>query len=246
MSWNRVARRRSSAKVVPGGADDEHLAGKAAVAAASAKLHAAIARGKARADSDSSSSGTGKDGSPGNTPRPQRGRRARAKARPAAALETHAELSSSELGGSELRAKVAVSGGTRTYHTTASNNGAAPRVVSLCAAPGAAEIDRADSSDWSDYALFTETRAAFAAQHASDATPLLREPSAGPATTYDDYMASRKNPGHVKKKESTCCPCCCKGRSESDSDPDDVAAEFSGLQSKYGKASWRPNSGTLV
>ena len=73
MSWNRVARRRSSAKVVPGGADDEHLAGKAAVAAASAKLHAAIARGKARADSDSSSSGTCKDGSPGNTPRPQRG-----------------------------------------------------------------------------------------------------------------------------------------------------------------------------
>jgi len=62
-------------------------------------------------------------------------------------------------------------------------------------------------------------------------------------------MQSRKNPGHVKKKESTCCKgClpCCKGRSESDSDPDDVAAEFSGLQSKYGKASWRPNSGTLV
>ena len=92
MSWNRVARRRSSAKVVPGGADDEHLAGKAAVAAASAKLHAAIARGKARADSDSSSSGTCKDGSPGNTPRPQRGRRAKAKARPAAPLETHAPV----------------------------------------------------------------------------------------------------------------------------------------------------------
>ena len=40
--------------------------------------------------------------------------------------------------------------------------------------------------------------------------------------------------------------CCCKGRSESDSDPDDVAAEFSGLQSKYSKAIWRPHSGTLV
>ncbi len=240
MSWNRIASRRSSAKVAPSGADDDHLDAKAAIDAASQKLHAAIARGKARADSDSSS--------PGNTPRPQKGRRARAKARPAA-LATHAELSS-ELGGSELRAKVESSGGTRTYHgATASTNGAAARVVSLCPAPGAAEIDRADSSDWSDFALFTETRAAFAAQHASDATPLLREPSAGPATTYDDYMDSRKNPGHVKKKESTCCPSlpCCKGsRSESDSDPDDVAAEFSGLQSKYGKSFWRPNSGPLV
>ena len=171
MSWNRIASRRSSAKVAPSGADDEHLDAKAAVDAASQKLHAAIARGKARADSDSS------EPSPGNTPRPQQGRRARAKARPAAALETHAELSS-ELGGSELRAIVESSGGTRTYHgATASTNGAASRVVSLCPAPGVAEIDRADSSDWSDFALFTETRAAFAAQNASDATPLLREPS---------------------------------------------------------------------
>ena len=52
MSWNRVARRRSSAKVAPSGADDEHLDAKAAIDAASQKLHAAIARGKARADSD--------------------------------------------------------------------------------------------------------------------------------------------------------------------------------------------------
>ena len=41
MSWNRVARRRSSAKVAPNGADGEHLDAKAAIDAASAKLIAA-------------------------------------------------------------------------------------------------------------------------------------------------------------------------------------------------------------
>ena len=33
------------------------------------------------------------------------------------------------------------------------------------------------------------------AQNASDSTPLLREPSAGPATTYDGYMVALKPRG---------------------------------------------------